>query len=145
MTTPLPIEPIVPAASPEAQLAKVQALRETVLGQSDLPGTYHEYAKLAGLEEALKQYKGTSEAALFEIALIRRQAERKMGQLLMEIPRHPGARTDLTLSDDQTRLYEHVLKDLGISRDRANRWQTAAMVPEVKFRALVEEHQNVVD
>jgi hypothetical protein len=93
---------IVPMDSPEAQLAKAGAIREVVLGQSDLLGTYREYAKLTGLEEALEQYKDSSASAAFEITPIRREAERRMGQMLLEIPRHPGARTDLTSSDDQT-------------------------------------------
>jgi hypothetical protein len=130
---------IVPIDSPEAQLAKVGAIREVVLGQSDLPGTYREYAKLTGLEESLKQYKGQSDAALFEITLIRREAERKMGQMLLEIPRHPGARTDLTTSSAHPmRLYGQILQDLGIKQDRAHDWQLAAQCPEEEFRKLVE-------
>jgi hypothetical protein len=50
---PLPSEAIALVESLETQLAKAAAFREVVLGQSDLPGTYHEYAKVAGLEESL--------------------------------------------------------------------------------------------
>jgi hypothetical protein len=64
---------IIPADSPEAQLLKV-----------------------ATMEEYLRQCKDTSDTTLFEVTLIRREAERRMGQLLLEIPRHPGIRTDLT-------------------------------------------------
>jgi hypothetical protein len=38
-------------------------------------------------------------------------------------------------------LYEDVLKDLGLTRDRANRWQLAARCPDEKFRELVESHR----
>ena len=109
-----------------------------VLGQSDLPGTYHEYAKVAGLEESLKQYKGKSDTVLFEVTLIRREVERKMGQMLLEIPRKPGARTDLTSSGDPMRLYGDILEDLGLKPDRAHSWQLAARYPDERFRELVE-------
>jgi hypothetical protein len=141
---PLPPEAITLVESPEAQLAEAAAIREVVLGQSDLPGTYREYAKLTGVEEMLKQYKGKSDAALFEITLIRREAERKMGQMLLDIPRNPGARTDLTSSDGQTRLYEDVLKDLGLTQDRATRWQHAARCPEEQFRERVEVYRGTL-
>jgi hypothetical protein len=130
------------AEVPGAQLAKLAALRETVLGQSDLEGTYHAYAGLTGLEEALRQYQGQSDAALFEVVLVRREAERKMGQMLLDIPRHPGARTDLTSSGDPMRLYGDTLKDLGIKPDRANTWQLAARCPEEIFQELVASNRR---
>jgi hypothetical protein len=141
-TESLPLTSITLLESPEAQLAKAEAIRGRVLGQSDLPSTYHEYSKLAVLEEALKRYKGTSEAALFEVTLIRREAERKMGKMLLEIPRNPGARTDLTSSHGMTRLYEDVLKELELTRERANRWQHAARCPEDAFWGMVEQGRN---
>jgi hypothetical protein len=120
----------------------VEGIREVVLGQSDLEGTYHAYAKLTGLEEALKHYKGQSESSLFELNLIRREAERKMGQLLLEIPRQPGARTDLTSSRGGMRSYQDVLEDPHISSSQAHRWQEAARCPEEEFKALVEDRRN---
>jgi hypothetical protein len=137
-----PVDGIVLGGSPEAQLAKAEAIREVVLGQSDLKGTYREYAKLTGLQQALRQYKGKSDAVLFEVTLIRREAERKMGQLLMEIPRHPGARSDLTSSVRQIRLYGDILKDLHIKSDSAHKWQQVAQYPEDEFRALVESRKT---
>ena len=128
--------------SPETQLAQAAAFREVVLGQSDLEGTYNQYAILAGLEESLKQYKGTSDAVLFEVTLIRREAERKMGQMLLEIPRNPGARTDLTSSGQPMRLYGDILEDLNINPDRAHSWQLAARCPEDVFRELVESYRK---
>ena len=141
-TESLPSDALALVESPEAQLAKVAAIREVVLGQNDLEGTYYQYAKLTGLEETLEQYKSTSVAALFEVSLIGREAERKMGRMLMEIPRHPGTRTDITSSDGQTRLYGDVLSGLGLTRDRANRWQQAARCPEAEFRDLEEFYRD---
>jgi|SRR5919106_2090757 hypothetical protein len=139
---PLPPDALALVESPEAQLAKVAAIREVVLGQSDLQGTYREYAKLAGLEEALRHYKDTSTASLFEVSVVQREAERKMGQMLRDIPRHPGARRDLTSYTDHTRLYEDVLKELRINRATANIWQWAAQLPEEMFRGQVEYRRN---
>jgi hypothetical protein len=136
------LDAIIPAESSASQLAKLEELREVVLGQHDLRGTYHQYAKLTGLEESLKQYKGRSEATLFELTLIRREAERKMGQMLLEIPRHPGARTDVTRSGEPMRLYGTILEELGIKPDRAHSWQMAAKYPEAEFRTLVESRRR---
>ena len=142
------IEPLLPEAaylveSPEVQLARIEEVRDVVLGQSDFPGTYHEYAKLTGLGAALRQYKDTSVTAMWEITLICRQAERKMGQMLREIPRHPGARTDITSSGNQIRLYGQVIEELGIDHNRAYSWQQAAQGPEEDFLALVEQRRSM--
>ena len=144
MTNNMSVEPLPPDAlalveNPEAQLARITEVRDVVLGQSDFPGTYREYARLTGLGAALKQYQETTGTARWEIALICREAERKMGQMLLDIPRHPGARTDLTSSGNQIRLYSEVIEELGIDHNRAHSWQQAAQCPEDGFLALVED------
>jgi hypothetical protein len=85
---------IEPRLVEEQQLAKVSALRESVLGQKDLSSTYHQYAMLEGLEASLQNYHARSEAPLLELGITRREAERKMGSMLLDLPREPGHRSD---------------------------------------------------
>ena len=140
---PLPSDALALVESPEAQLAQIAAVREMVLGQADLADTLHEYAKVAGWEEALRQRKGVSDTILFEMTLIKFEAIRKMGGMLLEIPRKPGARTDRrTSSAHPTRLYRQVLQDLGLKRDQASEWQLAAWCPEETFLEIVENNRK---
>ena len=63
-----------------------------------------------------------------QAAEIRLRAERRAGELLKEIPRNPGERTDLTSLHDETRLitYEDTLKQNDLTPITAHRWQVEA-------------------
>jgi hypothetical protein len=125
----------------EEKRAKVATLRDTVLGQVDLFGTYHHYALLEGLEASLNNYRDTSQDALLELGIIRREAERKMGEMLLQLPREQGHRTDLkgpTSSVSQTKFYSQVIADLGIGKDRANKWQWLAKLSAEQFEERLE-------
>jgi len=76
---------------------------------------------------------------------IRMRAERRFGELLAELARAPGQRTDLTSSNGETRLeappspYSDALHRTGISRQTAHRYQQLAQVPEPVFAAAMAD------
>ena len=63
-------------------------------------------------------------------ATIKLRAERKAGELLAELERKPGKRTDRTSSSaGQGSPYAAALADAEATRQDANRWQTVASLP----------------
>ena len=67
---------------------------------------------------------------------IRIRAERRCGELLAEIERTQGKRSDLVTSPRAgTKSFNEQLADYGISRKQAERWQQLAAVPEDEFEA----------
>lgn len=66
-------------------------------------------------------------------AEIKIRAERKLGELLVEMPKHPGG-----LSDHSTPPPAK-LADLGISRDQSSQWQQIAEIDEEEFEREIAE------
>jgi len=67
---------------------------------------------------------------------VRVRAERRVGQLLAEVERSQGKRTDLTSGGEQPKL-EQIRREANISDWQAKQWQRLAKVPQDKFdRAL---------
>ena len=63
---------------------------------------------------------------------------RRAGQILADVPRNPGTRTD-TSCHDVTR-YQKILDDSGVGERSAARWQQIARIPEGKFeRYFIED------
>jgi len=65
-------------------------------------------------------------------AEIRIRAERRMGELLLRMPKNHGARGVYPPSTDTT---APTLSDLGLSRDQASRCQRIARIPEDAFES----------
>jgi malate synthase len=89
--------------------------------------------------EALRLYQrqqGDSQRAQNAAAVIKIRAERRMGELLREMPKHEGGRPEKTRS-----VVEPVstLSDLGIDRHVSHRGQAIAAVPEEEFEATLAE------
>lgn len=132
----------------------IQKLSEFVLvGREKLVSVRAEIRaidKLNLAQEVRDQKK--EECSMLSEALL--DAEVKLGDLLKQIPRKQGARNDLTLSQQcvevkqvTSQQYENtitktkneVIKDLGFSKDQANRFETLAnnkdLVEQVKQEA----------
>lgn len=87
--------------------------------------------------EALRQYARVSGQSLDmqnSAAEIKLRAERKAGELLAAMPKHPGAATP---SHDVSALPPR-LADIGISPMQSSRWQAEALVPEPVFEDYLE-------
>jgi N6-adenosine-specific RNA methylase IME4 len=100
--------------------------------------------------EALRQYirqqKGSFEMQN-QAAEIKLRAERRAGEMLREIPRAPGERTDSTSYQDGTRLtsYAQALSDLDLPPMTAVRWQLEAQIPEPEFEKFIAETKAAAD
>ena len=66
-------------------------------------------------------------------AEVKLRAERKAGELLQQLERAPGARTDIQPTDrlSASSEYRQTLQDTGVEERTAQRWQTVAQVPDV--------------
>lgn len=76
--------------------------------------------------EALRQYarqSGENLGLQNDFAEIKLRAERRAGELLAEIERKPGTRTDTTSCQSDTRLQE-AIANAGIAQKTAYRWQS---------------------
>ena len=87
-----------------------------------------------GLGSSYAAQAGAGLEAQNQFAEIKLRAERKAGEFLQGLERKAGARTDLTSVHGGTRLKE-TMRDAGISKITAFRWQQAATVPEDEFEA----------
>ena len=63
---------------------------------------------------------------------------RAIGELLEEIPKEPGKRTDLTSSQRETRL-QNALQNAGVTRPDASRCQTIYKLPEETLEQHIAE------
>lgn len=94
--------------------------------------------------EALRIYAQQANKGLElqnQCAEIKIRAERRAGELLAEVERSQGVRTDLTSSHDGTKSYAQTLKDNDLAHTVAHRWQLEAKLPEPDFVAWVTETQ----
>ncbi len=65
-------------------------------------------------------------------------AERRGGEILREVERSPGARTDLTSSQPVTR-FQGAVEDAGLDRMTARRWQIIAAMPVESFEQHIAQ------
>jgi hypothetical protein len=71
---------------------------------------------------------------------IRDRAVQRGGQLLLEVRRERGKRTDRPGGPSPTK-FAAAIHDAGLSRDQANTMMRVARVPQVQFEELVERDQ----
>lgn len=132
-----------PTSSPLAKLsAATRALAEArtldqvkhIMDVAEAARTYARAAKL-GLEAAN------------HAAEVKLRAERKAGELLQQLERAPGARTDVQPADSLSAgsEYRQTLRDTGVEERTAQRWQTVATVPDEVFEELIAETVNAGD
>jgi site-specific DNA-methyltransferase (adenine-specific) len=89
--------------------------------------------------EALRLYMrqaGESLEMQNDVAEIKLRAERRCGEMLQDMEKHPAGRPPENRSYDVTDSLPPTLAELGVSRNQSSRWQTIADMPEERF----EEH-----
>ncbi len=72
-------------------------------------------------------------------------AEQRIGQLLLEIPKQSGARTDLTTSStraEEVKTKKEVVSEIGYSKDEASDYQQMAKHPEVVQKVIADAIEN---
>jgi hypothetical protein len=96
--------------------------------------------KALALESYAKQMKDDS---LLNMAIkIRDRAVQRGGQLLLEVKREKGRRTDRPSAGGHTKL-KNAVKDAGLSPHQANTMMRVAEVPPAQFEKLVERDKPV--
>lgn len=103
--------------------------------------TLDDVKRIIDIAEAARTYARAAKLGLEaanHAAEVKLRAERKAGELLQQLERAPGARTDIQPDSSLERgsEYRAVLTDSDIAPTTAHRWQTAATVPADIF----EEH-----
>ena len=119
-----------------------------LIGRDKLQAVRAEIAaiKKVGLaSEVLEQKRAEAQ----EIAELVTLSEMRMGEMLKEIPKAPGVRTDLQpirTDADRFKPKAQVLKELNIKQDTAERFQQMAEHPELVKQAIAEarEHDDIV-
>lgn len=123
-------------------LTKYDRMREAIVQAHSLD----EVKDIRDKAEAFRQYArqiGESLETQNMIAEIKLRAERRAGELLEEMPKAQGKRTDLELSNIVLPSSDApTLADLGISKIQSSRWQSIAGIPEPVFEAAIEETMN---
>lgn len=96
--------------------------------------------KKVGLaSEVLEQKRAEAQ----EIAELVTLSEMRMGEMLREIPKASGARTDLQPRDDtQRRLKSDAIADIGIGEFAAKQYQQMAAHPDIVEQAIKEAREN---
>jgi len=85
--------------------------------------------------EALRQYMrqaGESLQLQNDVAEIKLRAERRAGELLQDMEKHPAGRPTANPSHDASNSIA-TLSDLGVTFSQSSRWQTIARIPEEQF------------
>jgi hypothetical protein len=104
----------------------------------ELAASIDEVKKIRDQAEALRQYARQQKLSLEmqnRCAEIKLRAERRAGDLLVDMEKHPpGPRGDRSHDGtDPPRLV-----DIGISKNQSSRWQAIASIPEEDFEERVE-------
>lgn len=119
------------------QLALVSQARKALAEAS----TLDEVKDIRDKAEAMRLYlrqRDESLEAQNTAAEIKLWAERKAGELLTMMPKHPAGRRTINRSHDVTDL-PPTLEEIGIGKMESSRWQAIASVPEDEFVNLIEE------
>jgi hypothetical protein len=109
----------------------------------ELAATVDEVKIIRDQAEALRQYARQQKLSLEmqnKCAEIKIRAERRAGEILLDMDKNQGGRTlqKCNVSFEGTAKIPK-LSDLGISRNQSSRWQLIACIPEEDFDSRVEE------
>ena len=136
------------------------AMNEITTNKTQLPTTIDELSKFAligreklvavraeiraiekvGLAEEVRKQKKAEAQEIAEAVL---DAEVKIGELMAQVPKEQGQRTDLQpRRTDATKLKTDVIKEAGFSKDQINRFETLAKNPDIVEQAKAEAREN---
>lgn len=123
----------VPDPIPGRGLARYDAARQALAEAHDLD----EVKDIRDKAEAMRAYaRQAQDLDLMRwSAEIKLRAERRAGEMLGEMEKHPGGRPTQNRSHDATSL-----KDIGINKNQSANWQASASMPEADFEAYLAGH-----
>ncbi len=125
------------------QLIKTQAARRAIAEARRVD----EVKDIRDKAEAIRLYAtqaGLGTEMINDAAEIKLRAERRGGELIAQIERQPGKRSDTTSSQAGTRL-QQVLSEADVSRAQADRWQQVAAIPTERFEQHVAATRQAGD
>lgn len=136
MTLPAPREQ-TPAA---AALRDAPQILAAMRAQLDLAASLDEVKSLVDRAEVIRvaaRKAGAMRDIQNDAAEYKLDAERKAGQMLAQLERNPGIRTDLEPRGSLTRgsEYRETLRAADIDESAAKRWQRIAAIPEDEYEA----------
>jgi len=124
------------------ELVKYDAMRLAIAKAHDVD----EVKDIRDKAEALRVYSKQSKQGVEDInrvTEIKLRAERRAGQLLRELPTQQGERNDITSPHAGEKLEvqtkTEIIKDVGIGKGTADRWQQMADLPETEFEAHIQD------
>jgi len=139
--TAIAVRPSVSMATPEYVLDRL-ALIDQALGETeDIAAALH----LREVAEALRFMTRKADLARDiqnAAAKCRIDAERRLGELLKDMPKHPGGRPPGNPLHDERGFEEDgpaTYEDIGIDYGQAHRWQTVASLPTEAYNEFVQE------
>lgn len=122
-------------------LVKYEAARAALQAAHDVD----EVKEIRDKAQAMAAYaKQANDTALVEWATeIKVRAERKAGEMLADMDRHQGKRSDRTSDHDGPKSLKDVLAENDIAPTTAKRWQKLAAVPDKQFEQAVAAAKEV--
>ena len=97
---------------------------------------------IAAAATHLLQVAKASYEACCEAAILKLDAERKAGEMLEKMPKHPPGPDKQDRYQDDTDLPPS-LADLGITKLMSSRWQAEASVPEEHYHAYIADCREI--
>jgi DNA modification methylase len=128
----------LPAVANEPRQITLVSQAKTALAEAR---SLDEVKDIRDKAEAMRLYlkqRDESLEAQNTAAEIKLWAERKAGELLKAMPKHPGGRPlENHRHDDGS--FTPTLADIGVDENQSRRWQTVASLPEDEFTRHIEE------
>lgn len=130
----------VPALSPQTALDRIAAAERHLESIEDIDAAVNFRDFMDSLEFAAKKMD-LSRDIQKRAARLHLYAQRKVGELLLELPKHQGGRPSENPVNGQQGLSEQppTYAELQITYDHAHKWQTIARVDATRFDEWVAE------
>src|SRR5262245_12006987 len=141
----LHLNEIVPASSADS-LVQFERLRQEIEAARSIP----DVKDLRDKAEAIRHYLQQADESLTvlnAVAELKIRAERRAGQILLEMNKNQGGKPVANVSHD-ARGYDSAenaplrITELGITHSQSSRWQQIAALPDPTFETYLEDVQN---
>lgn len=124
----------------DTQLVKTEAARQAI----EEARRVDEVKAIRDQAEAARAYAKQAKLGMEMVnaaAEIKLRAERRAGQILLEMDKHEGGRPSENPSS-ASRGFAPKLADLGVTHDQSSRWQQMAAMPQSKFEQHLAERKE---
>ncbi len=116
-----------------AQLIAMKSQALAIINGDDLRSVLKLKSRAEAAVVYAKSERSYREAGV-HLSELAARAARRAGELLAEMPKAQGKRTDLVTASHEVKT----LEELGVSRKQSSRWQTLAAIPDDEFEQQVK-------